>query len=172
MLKTITFKVNGREMKVNCPSSKTLLDVLRDDLDLTGSKECCGKGECGTCSVLMNNEAVCSCLVLAGQVEGEEILTVEGIGTTSSMDVLQEAFVAEGASQCGYCTPGFIVAARAFLNRIEKVPTIEDIQEEMAGNLCRCTGYTKITKAIQTAAIRHLSPSTEKHTISSGRVSS
>ncbi|MDQ0252893.1 carbon-monoxide dehydrogenase small subunit [Evansella vedderi] len=149
---TIRFKVNGKEKVVDTHTTKTLLDVLRDDLYLTGSKECCGKGECGSCSVMINDEVVCSCLVLVGQVEGEDIKTVEGVGTSTNMDIIQEAFIKEGATQCGYCTPGFIVAARSFLNKIEKVPTLEEIEEGIAGNICRCTGYTKIVKAIQTAA--------------------
>lgn len=152
LLNNMQFVVNGKEVTVKCHPAKTLLDVLREDLQLTGSKECCGKGECGSCSVLIDNEVVCSCLVLVGQVEGQQIVTVEGIGDTSRMDAVQEAFAAEGATQCGYCTPGIIVAARAFLNEIGGVPTTEEIQNALAGNLCRCTGYTKIIKAVETAA--------------------
>jgi aerobic-type carbon monoxide dehydrogenase small subunit (CoxS/CutS family) len=151
-LKPISFHVNGKQVAVTCHPTKTLLDVLREDLQLTGAKECCGKGECGSCSVLLQDEVVCSCLVLAGQVEGESIVTVEGIGSVHNMDFIQEAFVAEGATQCGYCTPGIIVSAWAFLHKIDHVPTDEEIQYALAGNLCRCTGYTKIIQAVKTAA--------------------
>lgn len=151
-MKNISFHVNGNQFVVTCHPTKTLLDVLREDLLLTGAKECCGKGECGSCSVLLKDEVVCSCLVLAGQVEGEKIVTVEGIGSVESMDLIQEAFVSEGATQCGYCTPGIIVSAWAFLKKMDHVPTAEEIQYALAGNLCRCTGYTKIIKAVETAA--------------------
>ena len=151
-MKTINFTVNGSLCAVSCPPAKTLLDVLREDLKLTASKECCGKGECGSCSILLNGEVVCSCLILAGQVENQEIVTCEGVGLTANMEVIQESFVVEGATQCGYCTPGIIVSARAFLNRIDYVPTADQIKTALGGNLCRCTGYTKIIKAIQTAA--------------------
>lgn len=151
-MRKINLIVNGTAFSVSCPPSKTLLDVLRDDLQLTASKECCGKGECGSCSVLLNGKVICSCLVLVGQIENQEITTCEGIGLTSNMDNIQESFVAEGATQCGYCTPGIIVAAKAYLNGIEHVPTIDEIKTALGGNLCRCTGYTKIIKAIQLAA--------------------
>ncbi|PAV29753.1 ferredoxin [Virgibacillus profundi] len=151
-MKKIHFKVNGEELSVTCPPAKTLLDVLRDEFDLTGSKECCGKGECGSCTVLIDGKSVCSCLVLAGQAENASITTVEGVGLIGKMDVLQEAFSDEGATQCGYCTPGFIVSARAFLDSIDYIPTDDEIKTALGGNLCRCTGYTKIIKAVQTAA--------------------
>lgn len=155
-MKKINFTVNGEKVSVQCPPSSTLLDVLRDELDLTGSKECCGKGECGSCTVMLNGESVVSCLVLVGQVENASITTVEGIGTMSNMDVIQQAFAEEGASQCGYCTPGFIVMARSYLNRIDHVPDVEEIMTALGGNLCRCTGYAKIIKAVQTAAVKQL----------------
>lgn len=151
-MKTIKFKINGQEVSVTCPPSLPLLDVLRDELRLTGSKECCGKGECGSCTVLLNDEAVCSCLMLAGQVENESVITVEGIGQAANMDPIQQAFCEEGATQCGYCTPGFIVMARSFLDSIDHVPTVDEVMKALSGNLCRCTGYTKIIKAVQTAA--------------------
>ncbi|OZU87819.1 ferredoxin [Virgibacillus indicus] len=151
-MKTFHFKVNGEEVSVTCPPTKTLLDVLRDQLDLTGSKECCGKGECGSCTILLGGDSVCSCLVLAGQTENVSITTVEGIGLTTKMDVVQQAFSDEGATQCGYCTPGFIVTARSFLNSIDYIPTDDEVKTALGGNLCRCTGYTKIIKAVQTAA--------------------
>lgn len=155
-MKTIFFTVNGVACSVTCPPTKTLLDVLRDDLNLTASKECCGKGECGSCSVLLNKEVVCSCLILAGQIEKQEILTCEGVGLTSNMDIVQEAFVAEGATQCGYCTPGIIVSAKAFLNEINHSPSVDEIKTALGGNLCRCTGYSKIIKAVESAAKRKI----------------
>ncbi|MED3551920.1 (2Fe-2S)-binding protein [Cytobacillus praedii] len=161
-MKELNFTVNGTLHSVSCHPAKTLLDVLREDLDMTASKECCGKGECGSCSVLLNGEVVCSCLVLIGQVENEEITTCEGIGLPESMDIIQESFVDEGATQCGYCTPGIIVASKAFLKNIDHVPTVDEIKTALGGNLCRCTGYTKIIHAIQTAAIKQLQ---EKGTI-------
>jgi aerobic carbon-monoxide dehydrogenase small subunit len=151
-LREFQLKVNGSPYSVTCPPAKTLLDVLRDDLQLTASKECCGKGECGSCSVLLNGEVTCSCLILVGQVENQEITTCEGVGLTTNMDIVQESFITEGATQCGYCTPGIIVASKAFLNEIDYVPTVEEIKTALGGNLCRCTGYTKIIQAIQTAA--------------------
>ena len=151
-LKTIKFKVNGQEVSVTCSPSTPLLDVLRDQLQLTGSKECCGKGECGSCTVLIRDQAVCSCLMLAGQINSESVVTVEGVGQTQNMDIVQQAFCDEGATQCGYCTPGFIVMARSFLDSIDHVPTVEEVMRAFSGNLCRCTGYTKIIKAVQTAA--------------------
>lgn len=157
ILKTIHFKLNDKEVSVTCPPATPLLDVLREEFDLTGSKECCGKGECGSCSVLINGQSVTSCLVLVGQVQNESVVTVEGIGLINNMDPIQQAFSEEGATQCGYCTPGFIVMAREFLNRIDHVPTVEEVMTALGGNLCRCTGYSKIIKAVQTAAEKQLS---------------
>lgn len=155
-MKEIKFKVNGQDVSVNCSPSTSLLDVLRDELDLTGSKECCGKGECGSCTVMVDNVAVCSCLMLAGQAENVSVTTVEGVGLMDSMDIIQQAFSDEGATQCGYCTPGFIVMAKAFLEEIDHVPTVDEVMKALAGNLCRCTGYTKIIKAVQDAAEQKL----------------
>ncbi|QED47728.1 (2Fe-2S)-binding protein [Cytobacillus dafuensis] len=155
-MRTFHLKVNGSSSTVLCHPTKTLLDVLREDLQLTASKECCGKGECGSCSVLLNGEAACSCLLLISQVNNQEIITCEGVGLTSNMDIIQESFVAEGATQCGYCTPGIIVSAKAFLNGIDYVPAEDEIKTALGGNLCRCTGYTKIIKAIRTAAEKEL----------------
>lgn len=152
MINNFRFIVNDHEVNVTCPPTKTLLDVLREDLLLTGSKECCGKGECGSCTVQLNGESVCSCLVLVSQVSNESITTVEGIGTSLNMDIIQQAFIAEGATQCGYCTPGFIVAAHSYLNNIHHIPSMGEIQTALGGNLCRCTGYSKIIKAVETAA--------------------
>jgi aerobic-type carbon monoxide dehydrogenase small subunit (CoxS/CutS family) len=155
--KVFHLHVNGVEKEVNCHPSKTLLDVLREDIGFTASKECCGKGECGSCTVLLEDQPVCSCLVLVSQTENKEIVTCEGIGTTENMDILQQAFVLEGATQCGYCTPGFIVSAKSFLKEINQVPSTEQIKEALGGNLCRCTGYTKIIQAVETAAKMQLS---------------
>ncbi|TLS38932.1 (2Fe-2S)-binding protein [Pseudalkalibacillus caeni] len=155
-MKPIRFTVNGSPREVNCHPSKTLLDVLREDLNLTASKECCGKGECGSCSILVDKEVICSCLVLAGQAEGMDITTCEGVGLTANMDIVQEAFVSEGATQCGYCTPGLIVSSRAFLNSIEHIPSVSEIKTALGGNLCRCTGYAKIIRAVETAAKHQL----------------
>lgn len=157
MKKVFHLHVNGVEKEVNCHPSKTLLDVLREDIGFTASKECCGKGECGSCTVLLEDQPVCSCLVLVSQTENKEIVTCEGIGTTENMDILQQAFVLEGATQCGYCTPGFIVSAKSFLKEINQVPSTEQIKEALGGNLCRCTGYTKIIQAVETAAKMQLS---------------
>jgi aerobic carbon-monoxide dehydrogenase small subunit len=152
MKRSFHLQVNGMGKRIDCHPSKTLLDVLREDVGYTASKECCGKGECGSCTVLLDQKPVCSCLVLVSQTENKEIITCEGIGTSKDMDFIQQAFVLEGATQCGYCTPGFIVSAKSFLNNIKEVPTTEQIKEALGGNLCRCTGYTKIIKAVETAA--------------------
>jgi aerobic carbon-monoxide dehydrogenase small subunit len=155
--KVFHLHVNGVEKEVNCHPSKTLLDVLREDIGFTASKECCGKGECGSCTILLEDQPVCSCLLLVSQTENKEIVTCEGIGTTENMDILQQAFVLEGATQCGYCTPGFIVSAKSFLKEMNQVPSTEQIKEALGGNLCRCTGYTKIIQAVETAAKMQLS---------------
>jgi aerobic-type carbon monoxide dehydrogenase small subunit (CoxS/CutS family) len=155
--KVFHLHVNGVEKGVNCHPAKTLLDVLREDIGFTASKECCGKGECGSCTVLLEDQPVCSCLVLVSQTENKQIVTCEGIGTSENMDILQQAFVLEGATQCGYCTPGFIVSAKSFLKEINQVPSTEQIKEALGGNLCRCTGYTKIIQAVETAAKMQLS---------------
>ncbi|WP_240675844.1 (2Fe-2S)-binding protein [Ammoniphilus sp. CFH 90114] len=148
----IKFRVNNQPVSVAAHPAKPLLDVLREELELTGSKECCGKGECGSCSVILNGEVVCSCLILVGQVEGEDVLTVEGIGNPECLDPIQESFIECGATQCGYCTPGIIVAARSYLDHLQQPPTQEEIKDALAGNLCRCTGYTKIIEAVHHAA--------------------
>jgi carbon-monoxide dehydrogenase small subunit/xanthine dehydrogenase small subunit len=137
----VRLKVNGREVDVAAHPMKRLLDVLREDLGLTGTKEGCGEGECGACTVLVDGEAVCSCLVPVAQVRDAEVLTIEGLGGDHP---LQRAFVEEGGSQCGACTPGMIVAALALGER----PTLEEIRVGLAGNLCRCTGYEGIYRAV------------------------
>lgn len=155
-MKPFKFTVNDQAVSVTTFPSKPLLDVLREDLGLMGSKECCGKGECGSCSVILNGEVVCSCLILVGQMDGEAITTVEGIGGLEHLDPVQEAFLECGATQCGYCTPGIIVAARSYLNRISYIPSDEEIKDALAGNLCRCTGYSKIIQAVAKAAEKQM----------------
>lgn len=151
-LKSISFRVNSQPVSVIVHPAKPLLDVLREELGLTGSKECCGKGECGSCSVIIDGEVVCSCLVLLGQVEGAEVKTVEGIGSVEKLDPVQQSFIECGATQCGYCTPGIIVAARSYLDQLQHLPSQEEIKDALAGNLCRCTGYAKIIEAVHQAA--------------------
>lgn len=148
-----TFTVNGKQVTVTVRDTTTLLEILREHLGLTGTKEGCGKGECGACTVLMNGKAVNSCLVLVPQIEGQEVVTIEGLNSDSQGKLLQESFVSEGAVQCGFCTPGMIVSSKALLMKNEN-PTREEIREGLSGNLCRCTGYTKIIDAVEKAARR------------------
>jgi carbon-monoxide dehydrogenase small subunit len=143
----VKLTVNGVERSVEVPGLKRLLDVLREDLQLTGTKEGCGEGECGACSVFIDGELVNSCLVAVCQVEGAQVQTVEGL----TQGALQRAFVEHGAAQCGICTPGMVMAADRFL-RSGLPPTDGNVREAVAGNLCRCTGYAKIVEAIQAAA--------------------
>ena len=143
--------VNGVARSFEAPPLKRLLDVLREDLGLTGTKEGCGEGECGACSVLIDGELVNSCLVAVCQVEGASVLTVEGVAARGELAPVQKCFLDRGGAQCGICTPGMIVAAHRFL--MTGLPaTNENVREAIAGNLCRCTGYVKIVEAIQLAA--------------------
>ena len=145
------FLVNGDPVEVEVPGMRRLLDVLREDLALTGTKEGCGEGECGACSVLVDGAVVDSCLVPVCQVDGTSIRTVEGLGTQEQLNDLQAAFLEAGGAQCGICTPGMLMAAEAFL--ATSSPATDDaIRDAIAGNLCRCTGYTKIVEAIALAA--------------------
>jgi aerobic-type carbon monoxide dehydrogenase small subunit (CoxS/CutS family) len=144
-------KVNKREYEIAGEPWRTLLDVLRNDLGLTGTKEGCGTGNCGACTVLINGQAVNSCLVLVGEVEGKEITTIEGLAEGGKLHPVQQAFIDEGAVQCGFCTPGVVLTAKSFLNT-NPHPTEEQIREAVAGNLCRCTGYDKIVRAIMRAS--------------------
>jgi len=146
----IAFTVNGEWVKRRVAPEQRLLDLLRDDLRLTGSKEGCGKGECGACSVLVNGDLVDSCLMMAFQVDGATVETIEALAPGDRLDPVQEAFIAEGGVQCGICIPGMVMAARALLDRIPR-PTPEEIRLGLAGNLCRCTGYTKIFAAVESA---------------------
>jgi len=145
--------VNGRRIERDVDPESRLLDVLRETLHLTGTKEGCGEGECGACTVLMDGQAVNSCLVLAPQAEGAEILTVEGLSNGRTLHPIQQAFVETGAVQCGFCTPGFIMSTLALLNEVPD-PTDGEILAALEGNLCRCTGYGKIVEAVKLAASR------------------
>jgi aerobic carbon-monoxide dehydrogenase small subunit len=147
----IILTVNGEQYQLSVPSHHTLLQVLREQLVLTGTKNGCEAGECGACAVLMNGEPVNSCMVLAPEADGAEILTIEGLAHDSQLDTLQQAFLASGATQCGFCTPGILINARALLNRNPN-PTESEIREALVGNLCRCTGYLRIIQAIQAAS--------------------
>jgi carbon-monoxide dehydrogenase small subunit len=145
------FVVNGDEVVLDVPGMRRLLDALREDLGLTGTKEGCGEGECGACSVVVDGAVVDACLVPVCQVEGASVLTVEGLAPRGELDALQNAFLERGGAQCGICTPGMLMAAHAYLDGGGQ-PVDEDIREAIAGNLCRCTGYTKIIDAIAHAA--------------------
>lgn len=144
-------RINGQDSEFLCDPRQSLLEVLRDVLNLTGTKEGCNDGNCGACSVIMDGRPVDSCLVLGVEAEGKEITTVEGIARPEGLDPIQQAFLENAALQCGVCTPGFIVATRALLER-EPNPSEEQIRHFLAGNLCRCTGYDKIVRAVQNAA--------------------
>lgn len=149
----ISLRVNGEPVEVAFAPHKTLLEVLREDLGLTGTKHGCELGECGCCAVLMDGKPVLSCLVLGLAVEGHEVTTVEGMAPGAQLHPLQEAFAELGAAQCGYCTPGILLTAQALLAKAPR-PTREQIQQALAGNLCRCTGYIKIYEAVELAAAR------------------
>jgi len=149
----IQFTVNGRPEHATVPATMTLLDLLRDRLALTGTKEGCGVGECGACTVLLDGKPITSCLVLAVEAEGHDIETIEGEAVGGELSILQQAFIDAGATQCGFCTPGMIMSARALLNRTPN-PSDEEIVEAIAGNLCRCTGYEAIVDAIRIARDR------------------
>lgn len=148
---TVCFTLNGEEVEHETLPNRTLLKMLREDFDLTGAKEGCGAGECGACTVMMDGRAVNACLVLAPEVEGCFIETIEGLSDGIRLDPLQQAFIDYAALQCGYCTPGMIMTAKALLEE-NPAPTYEEIKEGISGNLCRCTGYKKIVQAIQSVA--------------------
>ncbi len=149
--------INGEETEFLCEARQSLLEVLRDILGLTGTKEGCNNGNCGACSVILDGQLVDSCCVLAPEIEGTTLTTIEGIATHGQLDPLQQTFLENAALQCGICTPGFIVAARALLDR-NPHPTEHEIRYWLAGNLCRCTGYDKIVRAVQAAAERQGAP--------------
>ena len=143
-------RVNGHENAVSAPPHLTLLDVLRDVLRLTGTKECCAEGECGACTVQVEGDAVCACLVLGAEMPGHEITTIEGLAPGGRLDPVQAAFMDAGAVQCGFCIPGMIMAARALLDHNPR-PSREEIQDALSGNLCRCGGYSRIVDAVARA---------------------
>ncbi len=151
--KIINLKVNGHHHQVACLPNATLLRVLRESLGYLDVKNGCEKGDCGACTILMNGKPVNSCLILAWQADGDEITTAAGLGSLNSPHIIQQAFADVGAAQCGYCTPGMVIAAKALLD-VNPHPTEGDIREAISGNLCRCTGYGQIVKAVQIAAER------------------
>ncbi len=147
----ITLKVNGKEFTLQVTPEERLIDTLRQQLRLTGTKEGCGIGECGACTVILNGKAVCSCLILTGQIGGSEVLTIEGLETDGKLDPLQKAFVDHHAIQCGFCTPGMLMSAKALLIH-NPHPSREEIKTALEGNLCRCTGYEQIIEAIESVS--------------------
>jgi aerobic-type carbon monoxide dehydrogenase small subunit (CoxS/CutS family) len=150
---TLRLRVNGEELEAHFRPHKTLLEVLREDLGLTGTKHGCELGECGACAVLLDGQPVLSCLVLGLECEGRDVVTVEGLAEGPELSALQAAFADLGAAQCGYCTPGMLVTAQALLDRTGE-PTRQEIAEALSGNLCRCTGYLQIFEAVEEAARR------------------
>ena len=152
ILKHVKFIVNNEQKELDAAPNKSLLTVLREDLFLTGTKRGCDSGECGACTVIMNRKAVNACLVLATELDGAEITTIEGLGKNGEdLHPLQKAFIEKGAVQCGFCTPGVIMTAKAFLDANPN-PTEEEVRDAISGNLCRCTGYSKIVKAVLAGA--------------------
>jgi aerobic-type carbon monoxide dehydrogenase small subunit (CoxS/CutS family) len=149
----ITFKLNDEQTEVAFAPHKTLLEVLREDLNLTGTKHGCELGECGTCAVLVDGRSILSCLMLGLEAEGREVKTIEGMADGAELHPLQQAFADLGAAQCGYCSPGFLLVAEELLQKNPK-PTRREIQEALSGNLCRCTGYIKIYEAVELAAAK------------------
>jgi carbon-monoxide dehydrogenase small subunit len=147
----VTTTLNGNEVEFLCDSRETLLEVLRDELHLTGTKEGCATGDCGACSVTVDGRLVCSCLVLGAEVQGKSVQTIEGMANGTQLHPLQQKFLEHAALQCGICTPGMLIAAQALLERIPD-PTEEEVRYGLAGNLCRCTGYNKIIEAVLDAA--------------------
>ncbi|MGE3808383.1 MAG: (2Fe-2S)-binding protein [Gemmataceae bacterium] len=145
--------INGKPMEFLCEPRQSLLEVLRDDLRLTGTKEGCSNGNCGACNVIMDGRLVNSCCVMAGEIEGRQVTTIEGVASADGLDPVQQAFMAGAALQCGICTPGFILAAKALLDRNPR-PSEHQVRHWLAGNLCRCTGYDKIIRAVLDAAAK------------------
>lgn len=147
----IKFKLNGKNIAIEAPGGERLIDLLRERLNLVGTKEGCGKGECGTCTVLLDNKPVCSCLILVSQVNGRKVMTIEGVENDTGLKGVQDAFEQTGSVQCGFCTPGMILSAVALLHENPK-PTRDEVKRALSGNLCRCTGYEKIFEAVELAA--------------------
>jgi carbon-monoxide dehydrogenase small subunit len=151
MKKLIRFTLNGVPTSREVPNHRLLLDFLRDEIGATGTKEGCGTGDCGACTILLNGKPVNSCLILSAELDGADIVTIEGLKLGPELHPIQQAFVEEGGAQCGYCTPGMLMMSKALLDENQK-PTEEDIRYALSGNLCRCTGYAKIIQAVQNAA--------------------
>ena len=158
----IEFTVNGEKRKAEVTPSMRLLDLLRDDLGLTGAKEGCGQGECGACSVIMNGKLVVSCLILAPQADEADIITVEGVKKGNDLHIIQKSFIEAGAVQCGFCTPGMILATKNLLDN-NTDPSSEEIKRGLSGNICRCTGYAKIFDAVKIAAEKLQNKGSEKN---------
>jgi aerobic carbon-monoxide dehydrogenase small subunit len=150
---TINTKINGKSVTAVAEASTSLLEFLRDTLEMKGSKLCCNTGECGACTIMFNGKPINSCVTMAADAIGAEITTIEGLANGDELHPVQQAFIDTGAVQCGYCTPGYIISVKALLDRTTK-PTAEDIEEAVSGNICRCTGYNKIVDAIHLAADR------------------
>jgi aerobic-type carbon monoxide dehydrogenase small subunit (CoxS/CutS family) len=148
---SIHFKLNGREICCDLPPQRRLIDALRDDFLLTGAKESCGEGECGACTILLDGEAVHACLVMVGQLENHEVVTIEGLAESGELDVIQTAFIENSAVQCGFCTPGMIMSTKSLLDK-NPDPSEEEIRNALSGNICRCTGYVQILAAVRDAA--------------------
>ena len=148
---TINTKINGKSISASAEASTSLLEFLRDTLEMKGSKLCCNTGECGACTIIYNGMTINSCVTMAADAIGAEITTIEGLADGDKLHPVQQAFIDTGAVQCGYCTPGYIISVKALLDRTTK-PTTEDIEEAVSGNICRCTGYNKIVDAIHLAA--------------------
>ena len=153
MALTINTTINGEQVSASADASTSLLEFLRDTLGYKGTKLCCNTGECGACTVIFNGKPINSCVTMAADANGAQIITIEGVANGGELHPVQQAFIDTGAVQCGYCTPGYIMSVKALLDRTAK-PTPEDIEEAVSGNICRCTGYAKIVDAIQLAAER------------------
>jgi carbon-monoxide dehydrogenase small subunit len=151
MNRKIQFTLNGKSIRMDVPSHRLLLDLLRDEIGLTGTKEGCGTGDCGACTIIMNGKPVNSCLILSGELDGGDVTTIEGLKVGPELHSIQKAFIQDGGAQCGYCTPGMLMMSKALLDE-NSDPSEEDIRFALSGNLCRCTGYAKIIQAVQDAA--------------------
>jgi len=151
MNKKIRVTLNGKRTDLDVPAHRLLLDLLRDEIGLTGTKEGCGTGDCGACTVLLNGKPVNSCLIFSGELDGADIVTIEGLKIGPELHPVQKAFIQDGGAQCGYCTPGMLMMAKSLLDE-NPDPSDEEIRFALAGNLCRCTGYAKIVQAVQDAA--------------------